>query len=320
MITLKQLAELSGLSVRTVGRALSGQGYVAPEKRELVRSLAEKYNYTPNLAARNLRLNNKKFVGIINGSSRLTANARKLSMLTRQLTDNGFWPMLGCVQDAQLCRSMLREWAALAEYVIVLQENRLPILDIIMQEAEKLPLEFIFVDCTARDIADAITVDRSGSVCNMFEELAGMNYRHFVYCGCLPSRMDGIKMAQDRGLDMQITFIEGKPEFDAGYALGDRIMQCRADGVFFDTDRMAMGFYRYAAENNIKIPDDIAAVGFDDEEFASLVTPALATLAHPRTKLADVAVKTIVEGKRFATEPIPMEFIRRASLHITAKK
>ena len=316
MITLKQLAELSGLSVRTVGRALNGQGYVAPEKRELVRSLARKYNYTPNLAARNLRLQNKKFVGIINGSPRLTANARKLSMLTRQLTDNGFWPMMGCVKDAQLCQTMLREWAALAEYVIVLQENRPQILETIMQEAEKLPLEFIFVDCMDLAIDGAITVDRSGSVCRMFEELASMNYKHFVYCGCITNRINGIKMAQDRGLDMQITFIKGRPEIEDGYALGNKIMQCHADGVFFDTDRMAMGFYKYAAENNIKIPEDISVAGFDDEEFASLVTPALTTLAHPREKLADAAVKIIVEGQRSAACPIPMEFIKRASLRI----
>ena len=41
MITLKQLAELSGLSVRTVGRALSGNGYVAPEKKALVQCFSQ---------------------------------------------------------------------------------------------------------------------------------------------------------------------------------------------------------------------------------------------------------------------------------------
>ena len=111
MITLKQLAELSGLSVRTVGRALSGQGYVAPEKRELVQQLAKKYKYTPNLAARNLRLKSRRFVGIINGGFRLSANARKLSMLNWQLTANGYWPLLGCIKDTELCLTMLQEWA-----------------------------------------------------------------------------------------------------------------------------------------------------------------------------------------------------------------
>ena len=115
MITLKQLAELSGLSVRTVGRALSGNGYVAPEKKALVQALAKKHNYTPNLAARNLRLQKKKCVGIITNSYRLTANARKLSMLTRKLTTNGYWPLLGNAENPEICRNMLCEWSALAE-------------------------------------------------------------------------------------------------------------------------------------------------------------------------------------------------------------
>ena len=64
-ITLKQLAELSGLSVRTVSRVLKNQANVVPEKRETVLRLAEQYHYVPNMAARNLRLRKRSFVGIL---------------------------------------------------------------------------------------------------------------------------------------------------------------------------------------------------------------------------------------------------------------
>ena len=48
-ITLKKLAELSGLSIRTVSRVLKDQANVIPEKRELVLELARKYHYQPNI-------------------------------------------------------------------------------------------------------------------------------------------------------------------------------------------------------------------------------------------------------------------------------
>ena len=67
-ITLKKLAELSGLSIRTVSRVLKNQAYVVPEKRELVLKLAEQYHYLPNMAARNLRLQKKSFVGILSSN------------------------------------------------------------------------------------------------------------------------------------------------------------------------------------------------------------------------------------------------------------
>ena len=67
-ITLKKLAELSGLSIRTVSRVLKDQANVIPEKRELVLELARKYHYQPNMAARNLRLQKKSFVGILSSN------------------------------------------------------------------------------------------------------------------------------------------------------------------------------------------------------------------------------------------------------------
>ena len=57
-----KLAELSGLSVRTVNRVLKDQGDVSPAKRALVRELAAKYNYMPNIAARNFRLRRKNML------------------------------------------------------------------------------------------------------------------------------------------------------------------------------------------------------------------------------------------------------------------
>ena len=316
MITLKQLAELSGLSVRTVGRALSGNGYVAPEKKALVQALAKKHNYTPNLAARNLRLQKKKCVGIINNSFRLTANARKLSMLTRELTTNGYWPLLGNAENPEICRNMLCEWSALAEYVIVLRVVHQAVLEVIEQAAQTLPLKFIFADCPQAAEKNIIAIDRAGSVCNMLEELDRMQIKSLVYCGCITDRLKGIEMAQAAGIKMKITMLEAMPEFEDGYTLGAKVMESNADVVFFDTDRMAMGFYRYAAENGIAIPDDISVIGFDDEEFAALATPGLSTLAHPRQKIADRAVQMIVENQISSAELLKMDFIKRSSLKI----
>ena len=314
MVTLKQLAQLSGLSIRTVGRALSGKGYVAAEKKALVQALAKQYNYTPNLAARNLRLQQKKFVGIINTGYRFTANARKLSMLTRQLTAHGYWPLLGNAENLEICRNMLREWSAVAEYVVVLHNNNLPLLEFIDAETEKLQLKVIFVDCPDFSAKREIKVDRAGSVCRMLEELAAMHFQHLVCCGMLPSRQNGIKSAQEKCLNMQITVIDAAPEFANGYTLGKTIIQTGADAVFFDTDRMAMGFYRYAAENNIRLPEDISVIGFDDEEFALFATPALSTLAHPRQQIADNVIKMITGELQESPPVMTMDFIKRESL------
>ena len=67
--------------------------------------------------------------------------------------------------------------------------------------------------------------------------------------------------------------------------LGPRIMESGADAVFFDTDRMALGFMNYAAAHHIPIPERIAVVGFDDDNSGHMIYPALSTVAHPIEEL-----------------------------------
>ena len=87
-----------------------------------------------------------------------------------------------------------------------------------------------------------------------------------------------------------------------------------ADAVFFDCDRMAMGFYRYAAENNIRIPEDISVIGFDNEELSDRLTPALTTLAHPGSEIADTVIEIVTGNKLSQQKLLPMRFIKRRSL------
>ena len=316
VITLKQLAELSGLSVRTVGRALSGHPYVSSDKRALVLELARKYHYTPNMAARNLRLQRKNFVGILFDHYTISSDSRVLNMLNRQLAANGFWPLLGCIAERASFDQMLREWTGVAEYVIVFHEQDLTALDYLIAQAARLPLKFIFADC-ARSIGPHVfSVDRRESVRAMVRELSGMGFRHLLYCGSLESRGAGVRLAERDGLPIRIDAIPAPFEFADGCRIGPRIMASGADVVFFDTDRMAMGFYRYAAEHRITIPGDIAVIGFDDEQFGEFMTPPLASLAHPRQQIVDRILAILQTGDPPPAGPLTMELVRRDSLGI----
>ena len=79
--------------------------------------------------------------------------------------------------------------------------------------------------------------------------------------------------------------MEGAPDDVDGYRLGDAVMAQRPEAVFFDTDRMAAGFYRYAAEHGVRIPQDISVVGFDGDDYAKMMLPPLSTPAHPSRQL-----------------------------------
>ena len=313
MITLKQLAELSGLSVRTVGRVLSGHPYVAADKRELVLKLAEQYQYTPNMAARNLRLKRKNFVGILFENYTRGADSRLLNMLTRELVQHNYWPLLGCIDSAATADRIFNEWSGVTDYVVVLHEVRKDIFDHITACAQRLPMEFIYVDCVDCSGLYALKIDRPGGVFNMVKTLAQTGCKHLLYCGRLESRLRGIEEAQAL-LPLEISCIESPYEFENGFMLGKEVMQSGADAVFFDTDRMAMGFYRYCFENHIAIPDDISVIGFNDELFAEIASPPLSTLAHPRQQTVEAVLDILQNNVPPPANDLAMQFICRASV------
>ena len=108
-ITLKQLSELSGLSIRTVSRVLKGQAHVIPEKRDLILELARKHHYIPNMAARNLRLNRTNIVGIICANMMQEVSVKKLHDLVMQLEACGYYPLIGRLDcNPENIRHMLR--------------------------------------------------------------------------------------------------------------------------------------------------------------------------------------------------------------------
>ena len=315
MITLKQLAEESGFSIRTVRRVLANQPHVNPEKRRIIMELAEKNRYVPNMAARSLRLQQKNCVGILLESFGQNATVNKLNALDAALFEKGFCPLLGRITPGQEkeCEKMLAAWAGIAEYVVVFPVAEELRTNFFQNLSKQFPLKFIFVDSSDADLPFSVPVDRVGSVKDMVLELNAMKFRHLLYCGSLPSRHSGVRLAQAEKPSMQISFLKSGAEFSDGEQLGAEVTAAGADVVFFDTDRAAAGFYRYAAANHIRIPEDISVVGFDNELYDDILTPSLASLAHPDDDIAKKILQIISTGEA-EPNPLKMRFIKRKSL------
>ena len=104
-------------------------------------------------------------------------------------------------------------------------------------------------------------------------------------------------------------------ELQDGYRAGDELVKLKADAAFFDTDRMALGFYRYAHEHGLRIPRDILVAGFDNDSAGSFAIPALTTVAHPdhETVKAAVDILTCSEPQRPESMILPTRLLERES-------
>ena len=86
--TLKKIAELTGVSIRSVNRALNGAAGLSAEKRRLILETAARIGYTPNVAARNLRLQRNNFVGIVIPHSAVNAQSGcYTSIMSRKINE-----------------------------------------------------------------------------------------------------------------------------------------------------------------------------------------------------------------------------------------
>ncbi|MFA7232155.1 MAG: LacI family DNA-binding transcriptional regulator [Victivallaceae bacterium] len=318
LVTLKHISEESGVSIRTVNRALKGEGGVGEEKRQRILRMAADMGYTPNIAARNLRLQKRNFVGIVTYTSPQTIFMRKNYDLQRRLEMKGFYPILGMLSaDAQAAAEMLREWAGIVNTVVFFggtgEWKQLDALHC-------LPQQCIFIDCnTVGASFHNLIIDRSSGIRDGILYLLENGRKKIARCGNIPNRDDGLSKAFNSfkgGKKPEYVYFQTDgSDFENGYEVGRRLVDSAADAVFFDTDRMAFGFLKYAWENKISIPKDIAVIGFDDDPWGMCSCPSLSTVAQPivemNEKIVELVENPVSPGQAYV---FSTKFIKRESI------
>ena len=89
--------------------------------------------------------------------------------------------------------------------------------------------------------------------------------------------------------------LDAAPEQEGGYSAAGRIRQLGVTGVFCHNDRVAMGLYDGLRELGLTIPDDVAVVGFDNQEvIAAHLRPPLSTVALPHYELGAAGVRVLL--------------------------
>ncbi len=315
-ITLKELSERANTSIRSVNRALKGQSGLGKDKRAEILNLASELGYTPNIAARNLRLQRSNFVGVLSGNLTNNVHLRKLYNLVQKLEEHDYFPLLSMEpQDVEIASQMFREWSGFVNYVIVLGSFKPEVLAVF----EKMPQHFIFIDSEINsESCSRLLIDRSTGIKDGILSLAQSGRQKLARCGNISSRELGLKKAFKELQDnkkIDFVYFESKSDFEDGFAIGNKLMASGADAVFFDTDRMALGFLKYAWKNGIKIPEDISVIGFDDDPMGTQSCPALSTVGHPieeiNNKIIELIGKKVKTGESFV---FSTKFINRESV------
>jgi LacI family transcriptional regulator len=322
--TIKELAQLSGVSVATVSRVLNDYDDVSAATRERVLKLAEELEYTPTAAARTLVTKRSHVVGIVLATGvdhpdiqhpffqevlvglkrRLGAGGYDLLLLATEEPGNGF----GNHSYLQRCRHHRVDGVILMG--VGPQEP-----DVQKLARSTIPCVAVDLDLMGRRTGFVISDNAKGADLAV-EHLARLGHERIATITGPPDmrvgidRQVGYRAALER---LNLTYREdyvrvGDFYFDSGHSAMQELLALPQPptAVFAASDLMAAGAIRAIEEAGLDVPADIAVVGFDDIQLAAMMQPALTTIRQDKLGLGAAAAEALVRMIELDGTPPPV--------------
>lgn len=326
-VTIKDIAQQSGLSVITVSRALSGTGYVRKETREKILRIAEELGYTKDSAASSLRTKKTKILGVVVVDNSNPFYAEVVKGIEIEARKNGYSIILVNTDrnyenevnainmllqrrvDGLIITAVQKRTDDIAELV----KKHIP--NVIMGSKLKgIKTNYIYTDDEDGGYKAATHLIELGKKNILL--FNGMKYKYSARM-----REKGIKKAVARtngNVSLHIyRTIEG---FENAYqSFKSALSNLSSQGIAIDAIICYNDIYAYAVikhlnELGINIPNEIAVVGFDDLPFSSILNPPLTTVSVDKIRLGIEAFKALIksiEDNTLADIVLPVELVRR---------
>jgi LacI family transcriptional regulator len=310
MTGIRELARECGVSVATVSRALNGHPEVSATTRRQIQEAASRLGYRPSQSARALVRGRSDTVGLLWDTGYEASGQRHpfleslLVGLKRALGASGRHLLLLNVDDRDPGPSV---------YVEAARQHQLEGIVMMGVDVDRPAAHALVhsgLPCVALDMpirgprASHVTSDNYAGAVAAVGHLYELGHRRIATvagpAGMLPAvaRLAGFRDAiQDYHLDLPDEYVQiGDFFLASGYAAGQRLSSLadRPTAVFVAGDEMAIGALHAFADQGLATPGQIAVVGFDDIEAASLVRPALTTIAQDPLGLAAAAVELLI--------------------------
>jgi LacI family transcriptional regulator len=307
-VTIEEIARLADVSRSTVSRVLNNHPNVRAEVREKVLRVVQEHNYTPNAAARSLASSRSNVVSLVVPRSAATLFADPFFPLVIQgiseaCTSAGYFLMLSML-SAELERPFYNRVLRGRHFdgVIMLSSDvDDPLLPQLIRD--QMPLVLVGRHPYLDEVATVDVENREGARLAT-AHLIRLGYRRIATItgpqnmAAGIDRRDGYKQALTAAgivIDPALV-VEGDFTQESGYSGMGRLLALpdRPRAVFAASDTMAFGAMRAISEAGLRMPEQVALVGFDDVPAAAYSSPPLSTIHQPCVELGAAAVRALV--------------------------
>ncbi|MGE3268037.1 MAG: LacI family DNA-binding transcriptional regulator [Chloroflexota bacterium] len=305
---LKDIAKELGVSLATVSRALADSPDISAETKERVWAVAESLNYVPNLMARSLRSRRSKVIGVVVQEVASEFGAQAIRGIHDELSRCGYQMLLSSgsenPEQERIAVGTLLERSVDGLLII---DTRHHVAETAPEEHEQAAVPVVYANRQLPEASAASFVgpdDVFGGYLAT-EHLIGHGHRRIGYiagpAGWQASwdRLEGYRRAHlDYGLPFDERLLErGDWQIESGGAAAERLLALEhpPTAMFVANDVMAAGAIDAARARGLRLPDDLALVGFDAREMSRYLRPALSTVTRPTYDLGRTAASLLVE-------------------------
>ena len=303
--TIKDIAQRANVSYATVSRALNNKPFVKEATRRRVLSLAKELNYTPNALARGLVKKETRTLGLIIPDITNPFYPEVAQGIQEGAGDSGFSVFLcntNWDHDQELHYLNLLEEKRVDGIILAPIENQVDVVEPHIRN--RIPV--VYLDKAPRKTRNSyVMIDNVRGGFLATHHLIEQGYDTIGFIGAaedsltIDDRLKGYRMAMEQNrLKVHDDFVRfGNYRQVTGYTI---IQSMIGSGrypraVFAENDLIALGVMQGAREAGLKVPEDIAVIGFDDIPFASFPEVQLSTIRQPKHQMGRTAVEIILQ-------------------------
>jgi len=306
-LTLEEIAKLAGVSRSTVSRVVNDHPNVRTQVRERVWDVIHETGYQPHAAARSLVTRRTRIVGIIIPEAVITLFtdpffAYLVSGITRTCNTQRYNLMLSLFDDPTRSEEMYRR-VVLSGHLdgVVVASTRVgdPMIARLLDDG----VPFVLVGRYPDERVHYVDIDNVAAARMAVEHLIRLGHRRIATITGPQSmtsgqdRLEGYRQALEaHRLPVDESLIaEGDFSEMVGVMATRRLLSHSITAIFSASDRMAVGALKALREAGVRVPEDIALIGFDDVPIATAVEPALTTVRQPIEGLGSTAADLLLD-------------------------
>lgn len=323
--TIKDVARVAGVSIKTVSRVINGERYVSDATAKRVRQAAAELDYTPNLMARSLATDRSYQIALWHGLTKTGISSYYTEF------QNSFVSACQSLGYGAMLDPLDPRSTDVEERAISLLRQQRPCCvvttppfsdnEVLLSRLDSEGITYLRISPSSEDPGRPfVGTDDRKAARKMTEYLIECGHRRIAFIfgplghrvvshGAAARRTDGfLEALEAHGLPREDELlVRGKFTFESGVSCARQLLSLAKPptAIFAGNDDMAAGVIHYAHEVGLRLPQDLSVAGFDDTAIARYIYPSLTSVRQPIPEMIRVALDFLVTPSRKGERPPP---------------